>query len=190
MIKNIICFAGERKSGKDHLADFLRDAYGVQRLSFSDEVRRIADFAFPWLNSFQITPEVKDDPYIHPLNEHNLTPRQIWLKVGELRTDVEGGIFVRQFEQWQLARAQANPNVLHVITDFRTPQEFEFLKKHGIPIIKIIREDRTGIEPCDFEEYIRNFDNHQGVFINKMNGNHDFNQFIQEFVWKQDLVKL
>lgn len=186
-MKNVFAFAGERKSGKDYLADYLFDEYGVLRLSFSDEVRRISDFAFPWLDSFHVTPEDKDLPLQHPLNTFGLTPRQIWLLVGKLREQVEPGLFVRQFERFQLEKAIHCPHNLFVITDFRTPQEYDFLKAHNIPVIKIVREDRTGIDPCDFEDYIRNFSDYAALFTNKMDGTAAFHTFFEEFLCQQQI---
>ncbi len=179
----IITFMGERKSGKDYFTEFLVREYGATRLSYSDEVRHLAVKIFPWL-PFDFDPAVKDLPFIHPKNPNNLTPRQIWVNVvGKVR-DVNPNYFVETFEERNAVPLQQMHRIdrLYVITDFRTPQENTFQKKHKIPVIKIEREDRTGIAPDAFEEYVRQFTDYNAVFKNRMNGTSEFNAFFRDFL--------
>lgn len=176
----IISFMGEYRSGKDYLCDFLVKNYGAHRLSFSDEVRRLAVKIFPWL-PFDFDPSVKDLPFDHPQNPNGLTPRDIWLLVGKVR-DVTPNYFVDSFVYNQLTRVDENK--LNIITDFRTPQEWEFLKKYSIPVIKIQREDRSGIGPNAFEEFVRQFREYDALFINRMDGTESFEKFFKDFLEK------
>lgn len=177
----IFAFMAEYKSGKDHFTDHLVKTQGAHRLSFSDEVRRLSHQLFPWL-PFDVSPEEKDKPFKHENNPNNLTPRQIWLTVGKVR-DVDPFYFVNSF-------IENNDNILdecfrsdrlNVITDFRTPQEWRFLDLANIPVVKIEREDRTGLPPSDFEEYVRNFNGYDMKFINKMDGTDEFDKFFEKF---------
>ena len=171
----VIAFIAERKSGKDFLCDYLVANHGATRLSFSDEVRTLAQKVFPWLPFF-FSPETKDVPFIHENNPNGFTPREIWLWIGQVR-NVQPKYFVQAFEENQ----KADISKLNIITDFRTEDEYEFLMRHNIPIIKIIREDRTGIPPDDFEQYVRDFDKQDAIFINTMDGTDKFKVFFEEF---------
>lgn len=178
----ILSFMGERKSGKDFLTDYLVKEYGATRLSFSDEVRRLTVKVFPWM-PFDFDPAVKDLPFVHPKNPNNLTPREIWIKViGRVR-DVVPTYFVDSFEENNKPALELKDrrDRLFVITDFRTPDEWVFLQRHHIPVIKIIREDRQGIPPDAFEEYVRNFTQQNAVFINRMNGTGEFDKFFRNW---------
>lgn len=178
----IVCFIGERKSGKDYFADLLTKEYDAVRLSFSDEVRHLTVQTFPWM-PFNFEPAIKDNPFDHPRNPNAKTPRDIWLLLGKVR-DVDPDYFVHAFEERNKIPLQQMNRIdrLYVITDFRTPQEYAFLKKHKIPIIKIEREDRSGIEPDAFEQYVRDFTDYNAKFTNRMNGTAEFNKFFKNFL--------
>jgi hypothetical protein len=183
--KMIVAFMGEYKSGKDFFCDHLVATRGAVRLSFSDEVRRLASQIFPWL-PMDITPEQKDLPFVHPQNPNNLTPRQIWLTVGKVR-DVDPHFFVHKFEDnnWNALDECYNPDKLFIITDFRTPQEWEFIQDVGIPVLKIERESRDGLPPSDFEQYVREFKDYDQLFINRMNGTAEFDRFFYSFIHQE-----
>jgi hypothetical protein len=178
----IIAFMGEYASGKDYLCQHLVDKYNAQRLSFSDEVRRLTQTIFPWM-PFDFDPAVKDKPFIHPSNPHGLTPRDIWLLVGKVR-DVNPKHFVEQFARFNyenLIEAYEKPDRLYIITDFRTADEWDFIQKYQIPVIKIEREDRTGLVPSAFEDFVRRFKEYDAIFTNNFNGTDEFDVFIKEF---------
>lgn len=177
----IVAFMGEYKSGKDYFALHLANTQGAVRLSFSDEVRRLATKLFPWL-PFHITPEQKDVPFKHEQNPNNLTPRQIWLTVGKVR-DVDPHYFVNEFIATNDAILDQcfRKDNLYIITDFRTPQEWDFLHASGIPIMKIKLNDRTGLPPSDFEEYVRQFKHYDALFINHKNGTDEFDEYFKDF---------
>lgn len=176
----MVAFMGERQSGKDYLAAHLAKKYGVRRLSFSDEVRRLAQKMFPWMD-FDYPPELKDQPLDHPENPKAWTPRQLWLHAGKVR-DIDGAYFVRRFAENQLPAAREVGGI-QVITDFRTPEEWEFLKENRVPVIKILC-DRTNIEDHPFEEYTRQFQNQTASFYNNKTGTEGFDVFWAWFAKK------
>lgn len=178
----IIAFTGEKKSGKDFFCEFLEQKLNATRLSFSDEVRRLATQLYPWL-PFDFDPAVKDSPYPHPCNPNNLSPRQIWLTVGKVR-DVDPHFFVRRFSDNQWPAIDSH-NRTYIITDLRTEEEYMFLKEHNVPIIKIKVDDRTGIQEDSFEDWVREFIRYDALFINAMNGTDDFEKFFTEFVTRK-----
>lgn len=178
----IIAFMGERKSGKDYFCEHLVQNWGATRLSFSDEVRTLSNKAFRWLPTV-ISAEVKDEPFIHPNNTFNLTPRQIWLLVARVR-DVDPNYFVDSFVKnnaEDICEGLMTPK-LYIITDFRTPEEWEFLKRNNIPVVKITRQNRDGIEPDDFEQYVRDFKQHNFEFINLLDGTSRFEYEFKGFI--------
>lgn len=171
---------GEYASGKDYLCNRLVETYGATRLSFSDEVRRLAAQIFDWL-PFDFSPEIKDKPFKHPKNTYNLTPRQIWLLVGKVR-EVTPSYFVDAFLQNQMPLDVFSKDKLYIITDFRTSDEWNMIKQLAIPVIKIERESREGLIPNAFEEFVRMFNEYDVRFINNMNGTEEFDKFIKEFL--------
>jgi hypothetical protein len=177
----IFAFMGEYKSGKDYFAEYLAKTQGAVRLSFSDQVRVLANQLFPWLPVY-VSPENKDQPFTHPNNPNNLTPRDIWLVAGKVR-DVDPNFFVNQFIETHdhiLDQCFRKDN-LYIITDFRTPNEWDFLKAARIPVIKIELEDRSHLPPSDFEEYVRQFQDYDAYFLNSMNGTSEFDEFFNAF---------
>lgn len=178
----IIAFTGEKKSGKDFFCEFLGEKLGAERLSFSDEVRRLAHDTFPWL-PFHIHPDLKDVPFEHISNPNNFTPREIWLRLAKVR-DIDPHFFVKKFVDNVWGEVCRFSEELYIITDLRTEEEYMFLKEHDVPIIKIVRENRDGIKEDDFEDWVREFTRYDELFVNKMNGSDDFEKFFTQFMTK------
>lgn len=44
-----IAFMGISGSGKDFLANYLISNYGFIRLSFSDQLKKLANYIYPWM---------------------------------------------------------------------------------------------------------------------------------------------
>lgn len=176
----IVAFTGERKSGKDYLTNVLVKTSGATRLSFSDEVRYLTTEIFPWM-PFDFHPKVKDEPFIHINNPNNLTPRDVWLLLGQVR-NVDGDYFVKRFakrREWEMKHGMSSSE-LYIITDLRTPQEYEIIKKYNIPIVKIELANRDGIMPDPFEKWVRDFKDYDSLFINNMNGSSEFESYFYE----------
>lgn len=158
-MQNLEAFCGKKRSGKDFLLQALINEMGgerlVRRLSFSDGLRDITNIIFPWLPA-QIPDELKDVPWVHPKNPLNLTPRQIWLHLGNdsglrfVQPDIFLDIFIRNCVPLVLA----NPQIDFVISDVRTPQEYDWIKANQIKLIRISKADRTGIVEDKLEDFI------------------------------------
>lgn len=177
---SVIALMGERKSGKDYFCEYIDKHFYGTRLSFSDEVRRLAVEVFPWL-PFDVPAETKDEPFPHIYNPNGLSIRDIWKLVGKVR-EVDSKYFVRKFKANQFVGKDPQLSTrLHIITDFRTADEWDFIRENKIPVIKIIRENRDGIEPDPFEEYVREFRFYDGLFKNKLNGPQEFHEFFVKF---------
>lgn len=178
----IIAFMAEYATGKDYFCEHLVKNHPkvASRLSFSDEVRELSVKMFPWLPFF-IDPKVKDKPFVHPKNPHGLTPRDIWLLVGKVR-DVTPSYFVDAFvDHYEIANMHSSDQI-YIITDFRTPDEWDLLQKYNIPVIKLELEDRGYRPPSAFEDYVRRFKDYDAKFINKLNGTDEFDVFFERFL--------
>ncbi len=188
-LKNVIALCGRKRRGKDWYTKWLVENKGAIRLSFSDEVRRLSDQIFPWLKSFDIDDSVKDLPFRHDLNPNNLTPREIWKQVGTVR-NVQPDYFVAKFVENQHQQALDNPDKLFIITDLRTPDEVQrYVNKYGIPTLKIISpevDNRLDNDP--FEDYIAEVYQPNDVYVNRMIGIDDFEQFFDEFMKTNGVV--
>jgi hypothetical protein len=164
--------------GKDYLASILVKEHNAVRLSFSDEVRNLAQVMFPWFNAY-MPDEQKDKVYEHPNNTTGATGRDIILVAGKVR-EVDSKYFVRAFIKNQMPAVIANPERLYVITDFRTEDEYEeLLKPLDVPIIKV--ERKSGLAPHPFEEYIRGFNDFHATFNNCLDGTGPFLDFFKHF---------
>lgn len=180
----IIAFTGEWGSGKDFLTDHLVNTQNAIRLSFSDQVRRLAVSVFPWL-PFHFDPSIKDSTFVHELNPNGMTPREIWLLIGKVR-DVTPSYFLDSFLTDPLVQRALDPMnpTLYIITDLRTEQEYDWVKSNKIPLIKIELEERIGMPESKFEEFVRNIKDADGFFINKLDGTDRFDRFFNRFVEK------
>ncbi|WPJ72147.1 hypothetical protein DEEACLCL_00130 [Salmonella phage CRW-SP2] len=165
---NLEFFTGRKRSGKDFCLTLLAGALTVEkpvvRLSFSDELRRVAHYIYPWLPE-DVEDGLKDMPFVHPDNPRGLTPRQIWLHLGGdngLRY-VQPDLFLAFFKRFQLPLVEQNPDVHYIVSDLRTPQEYEWALSTKCPITRISKADRTGIIEDDIE-----------AFIDKMKVNYEF----------------
>lgn len=174
---NLVFFTGRKRSGKDFCVEALAKADGVARLSFSDELRRVAHHIYPWLPVI-IPDSMKDLPYPHPLNHKGLTPRDIWKHLGgdDGLRHVQPGLFLYHFKLNQLPHVVANPGRKFAVTDLRTPQEYEFALSTGCPIIRVSKPDRSGIVEDKIEDFIDQMEvSHE--FTNQLDGEEAFLKF-------------
>ena len=130
-----IAFTGKAGSGKDFLANFLMEKYNFHRLSFSDQLKKIAKTTFPWMN-LDYPPEQKSKPLNFNTGYEIITksPRDIWMFFNQLKT-IEQNIFVRMLSQEYQDTIKKFNRI--VITDIRFWNEFNFCMKHDFFIIGI-----------------------------------------------------
>jgi hypothetical protein len=103
------------------------------------------------------------------------------LLAGKVR-DVTPSYFVDSFvERYNLENLHRNKEI-YIITDFRTPDEWDLLQKYNIPVIKLELEDRGDRPPSAFEDYVRRFKDYDAKFINKLNGTEEFDAFFERFL--------
>lgn len=154
----VLVLTGFKQSGKDYLtgrlAHALKGKRKVVRLSFSDELRVISHYIFPWL---PLAPdnEVKDRPFIHPKNKSAATPRQIWKMVADDKTGIcaiQDDVLVDHFERNQLSMA-TDSSILYVVTDLRKVAEDALVERNGFKKIRILNPDSQRPMKEDDVEY-------------------------------------
>lgn len=155
----IIALTGEKRVGKDYLTNYMVTQHGANRLSFSDTVRDIADELFPWLNSYDyLHDDSKDKVVDHPKNVFGLTPRQIWIKLNELRLNVDPTMFLDKFIRDKYEKLTIDPDFydperLWIITDMRMWEEHQWIASQEIPVIKIVSDKPSDLLVTD--AYVR-----------------------------------
>ncbi|EEJ1386094.1 AAA family ATPase, partial [Salmonella enterica subsp. arizonae] len=95
-----IAFMGVSGSGKDFLANYLISDHGFIRLSFSDQLKKLANYIYPWMKK-DYAPEEKMLPLNVSLPTGELichSPRDIWLSLNSLR-GIEEKIFIRMLSE-------------------------------------------------------------------------------------------
>lgn len=129
-----IVLTGRKLAGKDTLARGIFPM-GYTRLSFSDQLKHICHQLFPWL----ALDYAQGDKDLKQFRNNTLSPRDIWLKMNVV-TEIDHNILIRSLVG-QMVEIGSDAEFF-VITDLRKPGEYEWVKKQGYPIIKII--DGTG----------------------------------------------
>lgn len=173
-------------AGKDYLADFLIYSHNFQRFSFSDQLKKLANIIYPWMNA--------DYPPIEKENNLNVilstgetivkSPREIWLHLNFLR-DIENLIFIRMLENELIEfdlnkKVQSNDKNRLLISDVRTDEELAWCRKNGFKIL-YIHPIKKVYQEYDFDKQIKKNKIHADfIFENAFNGIDEFNQFYIE----------
>lgn len=191
-----IALMGISGAGKDYFVSHLVKEQNYIRLSFSDQLKKIASQIFDWFEK-DYPPELKEKPLNieTELGEKiTLSPREIWLKMNFLR-DIENDLFVRKLleEMNSLKRKYEktiefgeipdfNPENI-VISDIRTLPEYKMCKERGFKIIRIDAE-KTIHNKHKFDEQIFDFEPDY-VFKNEFDGIEKFDKFIKNILEKE-----
>jgi hypothetical protein len=174
----IIVFTGRKFSGKDYLAENTLMKDGYQRISFSDELKHIAHFIYPWL-PVDIPSEQKEVPYPAKENINNMTPREIWMSLDKLR-EVDPKVFIYGV----LKKLTEHDKI--IVTDLRKKPEYNMLKLFAEQYecrmvfirlasqMSVLNADHSEDEIDDFEV---DYD-----FWHTMEGPEDFKEFLKKIV--------
>lgn len=181
----LIVLCGERGVGKDFLTSSVAEhmakrGINVTRLSFSDEVRRVAYVLFPFLKD--VLNENKNDPILgEENNPKGYAWRDIIKMVGKVCRDVDSAYFAKRWSENQSHQVHnSSSDDLFFITDMRTQDEYDLLlaTSHtfdNIKFVKIVSE--TGLQPDDFEKWTREF-NQQDILFENLRDEESVNLFI------------
>lgn len=163
---NVIALTGFRQVGKDFLLKSFIENHpelDIRRVSFSDELKVLANHIFPWL-PVDIHPDIKDLPFEHPKNINGYTPRDIWKLIANDQTGichVQPDVLVDLFKQSHFSSLQHEDlkGAIFVISDLRKLAEYELTKEVNCPIVRILEEGRNDVSKEDsVEREIPNFE--------------------------------
>ena len=154
-MSRVIVLTGKKGAGKDTLASQVFDM-GFARVSFSDQLKMICASLFPWMKN-DYPPSEKDTKLFG-----DLSPRDIWLKMSVL-TEIDRDILVRATRK-QMDSIPQDKNI--IITDLRKPEEYEFVREMGYPIIRI-RDDNPNRREDAVEQWVDQFEVYRDFFNNK-----------------------
>lgn len=173
---NKLSFYGYAGAGKDYLVSHLVENYGYKRLSFSDQLKKVASSIFDWLEE-DYKPISKETPLCVTTSLGETithTPREIWLMVNKLR-EVEDNLFVRMFVE-EYSRCKTDKIV---VSDVRTDSEYQLCKSLGFSVIKV-EPSKMIYEPNEFDKqqdkFVPDF-----IFPNNFNGLSEFEEFMKQF---------
>lgn len=142
----VVVLTGRKFSGKDTMVKSILP-FGFTRLSFSDQLKRICVNLFPWMD-FDYPQGDKDRKQF---SNNTLSPRDIWLKMNVV-TEIDRNILVSSLvEEMELDHRGKK---LFVISDLRKPEEYEWVKMNGYPIIKIVEPNRNVKTEDELENFI------------------------------------
>lgn len=155
----IIGISGKRGVGKTVAAKYLVKHHGFIRLSFADELRRLARVLLPFTEADFTDIRKKESPFL----DYDWTPREFMIQFGE---------FMRYYDQDYWARSVLDRLDLkkdYVIDDLRFPNEYDLLKEKEAVIIRINRFEKDN-------PYGKNLD----VPSEKALDNHTFDYVIED----------
>ncbi|MFQ2107886.1 adenylate kinase [Aeromonas media] len=175
-----VALMGVSGSGKDYLAKHLISEHGFIRFSFSDQLKKLAHYIYPWLD-IDYQPETKTLPLNITLSTGEKilsSPRDIWLSLNSLR-HIEEQIFIRMLsEEINTLNHACEKNI--IITDIRSTNELLWCKKNNFAIIYIEREGND-YEKYEIDKYvIENKSKSDYTFNNASCGTGAFDMFFQE----------
>lgn len=143
--RNVLVLTGMKQSGKDYMIERLREhlqgKVRVIRMSFSDELRTVSHYLFPWC---PLNPDnrEKDSPINHPKNRQGYSPRDIWKIVAHDKTGIchiQDDVLLDMFMRNQMnSEFMSDPDALYVISDLRKRVEWQMTQDLGFKRIRIM----------------------------------------------------
>ncbi|MCL6381559.1 adenylate kinase [Pectobacterium parmentieri] len=182
-----IAFMGISGSGKDFLANYLISNKNFIRLSFSDQLKKLASYIYPWMKE-----DYKPEEKMLPLNINLPTgdlishsPRDIWLSLDKLRV-IEEKIFIRMLsEELKLLEEDKESNKNIIITDIRSNEELAWCKNNQFTIVHIERKDNN-YEKYEIDKYVtENKSKSDYHFDNSTNGIDSFKKFFEKVLFNE-----
>ncbi len=179
---NKIAILGVSGVGKDYVVKTMVTKYGFNRISFSDQLKKLAVKIYPWMKK-DYPPEEKEKPLniVVPKTGELIskTPREIWLSLNSLRNS-EDGLFVRMLQEELLL---LNVDSI-VISDVRTQNEYDWCKENGFTFVLI--KTKTPIHRENgFDDFVRNIEKdglYDHEFTNNFDGENEIRSFIENYL--------
>lgn len=134
----IIGLVGKAQAGKDTVADYLVKHFFFQKAAFADDLKALCKDMFNLTDAQVNTQEGKAAIDVR----YGITPREILQKVG---TDWFRSVYPMIWVDRLCNRLKREPNVDHVITDIRFPNEAMAIQQAGGLIVKLVRTDGNNL---------------------------------------------
>lgn len=133
MAGKLIALTARSEAGKDYLADYLVKHHGWVRESFSDSLKEIAHYLFPWCDR-DYPPEEKNECIDHIDNVNDMSPRDVWKGIDHLR-NIDPTIFCTPTVSRVVQLLDQGFDV--IVTDVRKRVEFDAMAEMGADVIRI-----------------------------------------------------
>lgn len=182
----IIGILGNKRVGKDTVADYLVEKYNFVKRALSTPLKKACQEIFLLSEEQLYCEQLKEtsDP-----RWFNKTPRHIFQFVGtdlfrdqleKLMPDIGKEIFLYNFQLWLQQEKEKNPNICVVIPDIRFQNEVDFIKNLNGTIIKLDRENNIKDTHASETEIfsVTNFD----YFIENSNTKQDLYRKIDQLM--------
>jgi len=140
----LIGLLGKKRSGKDTVADFLKEKYQYKKMAFADKLKSICREMFGFTDQQLYTDDKeKIDDY------WNISPRHALQFIGtdlirsymdKLIPHIKNNFWVKVLEKEYLDTVKNFPEKYIVISDVRFENEVDFIHKYGGTVIKLERE--------------------------------------------------
>ena len=153
MLGNItypIAISGKARSGKDTVAKMLAKLLhktGAARIdALANPMKEMLQVMFPGCSeeclygASELRSEIISNDYIDK-NGDPLTYRQALLDLGAFARKYNNDIWLHC-----LLNGSKKDAYVHIISDIRRKNEFDFFKKHGFVMIRVVRDDHTKID--------------------------------------------
>jgi dephospho-CoA kinase len=126
-----IALTGKLRSGKDTVAHHLYIRQGFDKVAFGDALKKNAHATFPWVSEFS-------------------KPRALYQQFGQLMRQIEPDVWVKHAERAVKGAIDFNVHIGAekvgvVITDLRQPNEYEWCRKNGFTVIRVMAPDEDRI---------------------------------------------
>ena len=175
-----LAMTGISGSGKDYLVDILVKEYSYTRVSFSDQLKKLAVKIYPWVEEDYPAWD-KEEPLNLTLSSGEYiskSPREIWLHLNSLR-EIEDGLFVRMLEE-EVSKIKGNI----VISDIRTENEWNWVNTNGYMSVYVNPMEKL-YNPNKFDDFSRSLEGKTTFhFDNYFDGKDKFRKLLGEIIEK------
>ena len=170
----IFLIGGRSKSGKDTLADYIRDKYRFTKYAFADELKKYTALKYDIENNIFFTQQGKSDILIY--NGSFISYRDLLIK-----ESIEKKILDKYYWAKKVSRKLYN-NENVVISDFRFEEEYDHIcscfdyYNSDIVTINVYRKEtdiptdepsESSLKSFKFDYTLENFTGKKGIMFNK-----------------------
>ena len=140
-IPKLIAICGYKRCGKDTVSEFISSVYGHKHIKISAKLKQVSKILFNFTDD-QVESDSKEDFDAR----WGTTPRKVLqfmgtemfqYKIQEILPDVQRNFWIRSLIEEHIIKT--NHDYPIVISDMRFVHEYTELKKHGVFVIKIKR---------------------------------------------------